>query len=131
MARKSLGNNTLTYNSNNITAYLTGTDMTFNGKKIDVTDLADTAQNFLTVDGEWKISCEFMWDNALDAILGVDAVTFGTKRTLAYATIGTGATITYTWTSNAEIGDYKFGSKTGDVIKGSCTFTCSGAPTRT
>lgn len=129
-ARKSLGNATVTYNSNNITQYLTSVEMTFAGERVDVTDLADTAKSYLTVDGEWAIKCNYFWDNAIDAILAPDAVTPGTKRTLAYALTGTSATVTFTWTTNSELGDYSITSETGGVMTGSFTFTCSGAPTR-
>ena len=129
-ARKSLGNNTVTYNSQNITAYLTSAELSFGGEKVDVTDLADTAKTFASGDGEWKLDVTGWWDNAIDAILGPDAVTPGTKRTLAYAVVGTSATVTYTWTTNCEVGDYKISPKTGEYVPFTCSFYLSGAPNR-
>lgn len=129
-ARKSLGNNTVTYNSQNITQYLTSAELSFGGEKVDITNLANTAKAFSSGDGEWKLDVNGWWDNAIDAILGPDAVTPGTKRTLAYAVVGTSATVTYTWTTNAEVGDFKISPKTGEHMPFTASFYLSGAPTR-
>lgn len=129
-ARKSLGNTTVTYNSNNITAYCNQNDLESTIERLDTTDLADTAKTTIAGDAEWKISIGGMWDNALDTILAPDAVTPGTARTAVVTFVGSGATITYTWTSAAEIQDYKISAASGDFIKFSATLALSGAPVR-
>lgn len=129
-ARKSLGNVVVTYNSQNITQYLTSAELSFGGEKLDTTDLADTAKTYLAGDGEWSLSVQGWWDNAIDAILGPDAVSPGTKRTLAYAVTGTSATVTYTWTTNCEVGDYSFNPKANELVPFSASFYLSGAPSR-
>lgn len=129
-ARKARGNAVITYNSNNITAYCDSADLEATIDQLETTNLASTAAETTAGDPSWSISLSGMWDNALDAILGPDAVTPGTKRTASLALTGSSATVTYTWTTNAEIGDYSISSAVGDFIKFSATLTLSGAPTR-
>jgi len=130
-ARKARGNAVVSYNSNNITAYCDSAELSAAIEQLETTNLASSAAESTAGDPSWTISLSGMWDNALDAILGPDAVTPGTKRTASIALTGSSATVTYTWTSNAEIGDYTVTSAVGDFIKFSATLTLSGAPTRT
>ena len=130
-ARKARGNVTCTYNSNAITAYLDSADLEATIDMLETTNLASTAAESTAGDPSWKISLSGMWDNAIDAILAVDAVTPGTKRTAVMVLTGSTAAVTYTWTTNAEIGDYSVSSAVGDFIKFSATLTLSGAPVRT
>lgn len=130
-ARKARGNAVVSYNSNNITAYCDSAELSAAIEQLETTNLASSAAESTAGDPSWTISLSGMWDNALDAILGPDAVTPGTKRTASIALTGSSATVTYTWTNNAEIGDYTVTSAVGDFIKFSATLTLSGAPTRT
>ena len=128
--RKTRGNITLTYNSQNITSYATKTSLKAAADKLDATTLASTAKESVAADVDWSIAIELNWDAALDTILAPDIVTPGTKRTVALAIVGSSQTVTYTWTSNGEIGDYSVDSSVGELIKASATLTLSGAPTR-
>lgn len=128
--RKARGNITLTYNSQNITSYATKTSLKAAADKLDATTLASTAKESVAADMDWSIAIELNWDAALDTILAPDIVTPGTKRTVALAIVGSSQTVTYTWTSNGEIGDYSVDSSVGELIKASATLTLSGAPTR-
>lgn len=128
--RKVRGNITLTYNSQNITSYATKTSLKAAADKLDATTLASTAKESVAADVDWSIAIELNWDAALDTILAPDIVTPGTKRTVALAIVGSSQTVTYTWTSNGEIGDYSVDSAVGELIKASATLTLSGAPTR-
>lgn len=130
-ARKSLGNVVVTYIATNITAYCNQADIEATVERLDTTDLADTAKTTIAGDAEWKISLGGMWDNALDTLLGPDAVTPGTARTVSVALTGSGATKTYTWTSAGEIQDWSISSASGDFIKFSATLALSGAPSLT
>jgi hypothetical protein len=130
-ARKARGNVTVTYNSNAITAYLDSADLEATIDQLETTNLASTAAESTAGDPSWSISVSGMWDNAIDAILAPDAVTPGTKRTAVMVLTGSSAAVTYTWTTNAEIGDYSVSSAVGDFIKFSATLTLSGAPVRT
>lgn len=129
-ARKSRGNTVVTYNSNNITAYCDSADLDTTIEKLETTNLASTGAESITGDAEWSIGLSGMWDNALDAILAPDAVTPGTKRTASIAYTGSSATVTYTWTSNAEIENFAINSAVGDFIKWTADLALSGAPGR-
>lgn len=130
-ARKSGGNVVATYIATNITAYCNSSELSSTIERLDTTDLADTAKTTIAGDAEWSVSLSGMWDNAIDTLLGPDAVTPGTARTFSLAYTGSGATKTYTWTSAVEIQDWKITAATGNFLEFSCTLACSGAPTLT
>jgi hypothetical protein len=130
-ARKSRENVTVSFNGTDITAYCRKADLDAAISQIDVTNLASTATETIASDPTWKINLEGHWDNALDAVIAPEAVTPGTKRTAIMTLEGTSATITYTWTSNAEIENYKITSTVGEFIGWSGTLSLSGAPGRT
>ncbi len=129
-ARKSRGNVVVMYNSQNITAYCDSADLDAAIEKLETTNLASTGVETITGDAEWSIGLSGMWENALDAILGPDAVTPGTKRTASIAYTGSSATVTYTWTTNADIENYAIQSAVGDFIKWTADLALSGAPSR-
>ena len=129
-ARKARGNVTVTYNSNAITAYLDSADLEATIDQLETTNLASTAAESTAGDPSWSISVSGMWDNAIDAILAPDAVTPGTKRTAVVTYVGSTGTVTYTWTANAEIANYKISAKVGDKISWSGELALSGAPNR-
>ncbi len=129
--RKSRGNTVVSFNGTAITAYCDGADLDAAINQLDSTNLASSAAETSAGDPKWSIKLSGMWDNALDAALGPEAVTPGTKRTAYIALTGSSATITYTWTTNAEIEGYTVNSKTGDFLKFSATLALSGTPSRT
>jgi hypothetical protein len=130
MAVKSLGNVVVTYNSVDITQYCSQADLSATIERLDTTNLASTAKESIAGDAEWTIAVSGSWAVALDTALAVDAVTPGTSRTATIAFDGGASTVTYTWTSTAEIQDYKVTSATGAFIAWSGTLSLSGAPTR-
>ena len=129
-ARKSRGNVVVSFNSTALTAYCDGADLDAAIDQLETTNLASTGAESIAGDPKWSIKLSGMWDNALDAVIGPEAVTPGTKRTAYIALTGSGATITYTWTTNAEIENYTISSKTGSFITFSATLALSGAPGR-
>lgn len=130
-AVKTEGKVVVTYNSNNITAYCNSADLQAAIDRLEVTDLASTGKEYVTGVGEWTISIGGYWDSTIDGYLAPDAVTPGTKRTASIALTDAGATtVTYTWTTNAEVQDYSITSATGGVIEWSATLALSGAPSR-
>ena len=130
MAIKSLGNVVVNYNSVNITQYCSQADLKAAIERLDTTNLASTAKESIAGDAEWTISLSGQWATALDTALAVDAVTPGTARTASIAIDGGAQTVTYTWTSTAEISDYTVTSATGAFIGWSGTLSLSGAPGR-
>ena len=129
--RKARGNVVVYYNSQNITQYCDSSDLDDAIDQMETTNLASTGVETVAGDPKWTIKLSGMWDNAIDAILAPDAVTPGTKRTAYVAYTGSSATVTYTWTSNAEIANWKIPSKVGDFIKFNCDLALSGTPNRT
>lgn len=131
MARKSLGNVVVNFNSVNITAYCDKADLSAAVDRLDTTNLASTAKESTAGDTEWSISVGGQWATALDTALAVEAITTGTPRTATIAfNGGSGANVTYTWTSKAEIQDYQVSSATGSFISWTGKLSLSGAPTR-
>jgi hypothetical protein len=130
MARKARGDVAVTYNSNALTNYCKQADLDATVERLETTHLGSTAKSTIAGDAEWKISLSGDWDNTLDGYLGPDVVTPGTARTASIAFTGASATVTYTWTSAAEIQDFKWGAQVGQAITWSATLALSGAPTR-
>lgn len=128
---KAQGNSVLSYNSNNLTSFISSIKCTSDGQTIDITTLADTAKAQIADDTKWSITIDFYWDATVAGYLEPDALAPGTKRTLVYTRDDNVNYVTLTWTSNAEIQSYSADSSVGSMHKGTCTFALSGAPTRT
>lgn len=128
---KAQGNVTVTYNSNALTNYVNQADVASTLAQIDVTTLGDSGKVNIVDAAEWSISIGGPWHPTLDGYLAPDAVTPGTKRTAVIVYSNGTNSATYTWTSNAEIGNYQIQSAPGGAITWSATLTLSGAPTRT
>jgi hypothetical protein len=131
MAIKSATNITVSYNSNDITQYCNSADLQATLNQLDVTDLASTGKEFLTDVAEWRIRLNIWWAKAIDDILGPDIVTPGTKRTAYIEYEDSTGTVRYTWTSNAEIGNYQITAGASAAMAGSAELILSGAPSRT
>lgn len=129
-ARKTRGNVTVSYNSNALTNYCNQAELGATVERIETTHFGSTAKESIAGDTEWTIPLSGDWDNTLDGYLAPDAVTPGTKRTAVIAFVGSTQTVTYTWTSNAEIQDYKVSGQIGGKLQWSATLALSGAPTR-
>ena len=132
MATKSLGNVTVTYDSLNITAYLNTQSISAVIAQIDTTNLASTGDEKIAGSGAWQVDVGGMWAKALDDKLGVDAVTPPTTlKTLVVVIGAAGSTVTYTWTTNAFVGNYKIDTTDPKgMIAWSGTLAVSGAPVR-
>lgn len=138
MAKRSLGNVSVTYNGTVLNAYLNKASKKAVVEAIDTTNFASTGvENTAGVPG-WTLEVGGMWDLALDTVLGVDAITppSTTLRTLVISYGPTGGKAIYTWTGSATVGafasNYEInGNNPTGMIEWSATITISGAPTRT
>ncbi|MBK8359526.1 MAG: hypothetical protein IPL15_11355 [Comamonadaceae bacterium] len=128
---KAQGNSTCTYNSNALTNYINQADVASTLAQIDVTTLGDSGKVNIVDAAEWSINIGGPWHPTLDGFLAPDAVTPGTKRTAVIAYTNGASTVTYTWTANAEVGNWNITSAPGGAITWSATLTLSGAPVRT
>lgn len=128
---KSQGNTTVTYVTTEITDFVNQADMSSTLAQIDVTTLGDTGKVNIVDAAEWSINIGGPWHPTLDGFLAPDAVTPGTKRTAVIAYTNGASTVTYTWTANAEVGNWNITSAPGGAITWSATLTLSGAPVRT
>jgi len=132
MPVKTQGNVTVTYNSTEITDYLNQQSLEAIVNEIDTTNLGSTSNEKTPGSVNWAVNVGGFWAKALDDLLGPDAVTTPTTlRTLAVVIGASGAQVTYTWTSNSFVGNYRVeaADPTG-VITWSGTLAVSGAPTR-
>lgn len=130
MPLKASGSITVTYNSNALTGYLNQASLEGIVQEIETTDLASTAQEKIPGLGGWNVPVGGFWDATLDGYLGPDAVSPpASMRTLAVV-IGSGSTVTYTWTSNAFISNYRVSAEPSGALTWSGTLSVSGAPTR-
>jgi len=132
MAVKGATNVHITYATNSLDPYLNQAAMQAALDNIDVTNFDSTAKEYITGYSEWTIPLSGFWDSVLDGYLAPDAVTPGTKRTAVIAFTDDGAvTVTYTWTTNAEIENYEISATPTEAITWSCNLRLSGAPGRT
>lgn len=127
-ARKVRGNVTLTFNSVALTNYTNQADLQMTVDRVETTHFGSTNAESIAGDTTFTIPCGGDWDAALDTAIAPEAITTGTKRTAVLAFIGSSQTVTYTWTSLAEIADYKVSAQIGGKITWSATISLSGAP---
>lgn len=131
MAVKGQGNTTVTYNGNALTNYCNQADLSVAIEDLETTHFGSSGRESIAGVGTWSISLAGDFDSVVDGYVAPDAITTGTKRTgvIAFTDDG-GTTVTYTWTSNAEIGEYSVTSTPTGKIEWSGTLRLSGAPTR-
>lgn len=131
-AVKALGSITVTYNSNALTAKLNQASLEAIVNAIDTTNLASTAGEQIPGLVNWSVPIGGMWDSTLDGYLGPDTVSPPSSlRTLVIVIGPSGSQVTYTWTSNSFVSNYKFGADNpGGALTWSGTLSVSGAPTR-
>jgi len=128
--KKVAGNITVTYDSNAITNYLNTTSLNAVVNQIDTTDFGDAnAKTSIAGLADWEVPIGGPWDVTLDGYLSGDVISPpATLKTLAVGI----DTLTFTWTANAFITDYKIsGSSPSDGITWTGTLKGSGAPTKT
>lgn len=132
MAVKTQGNITVTYNGSALQAYLNTQSIEAIVNEIDTTTLASTGMEKIPGPSGWSVNVGGFWAKALDDILGPDAISPpATLRTLAVVIGASGAQVTYTWTSNAFISNYRAdASDPNGVWTWTGTLAVSGVPTR-
>lgn len=130
-AIKGAGNTVVTYNSVDLSQYVSTADMTNTIAELEATVLTSTAEQTVAGLGSYEMQLEGDWAKALDDSLGPDSVS-GTLRTasIKYGT-GAGAMVTYTWTTNAFITSYNITTAASEKIGFSATLRLNNAPTRT
>jgi hypothetical protein len=129
-ARKGAGNITVTYNAQAITNYLNQTSLQATVAELEATHFGSSAEEFDAGLTGWTVSFSGDWATALDTIIGPDAIT-STKRTVVIALNGgSGATATYTWTSNGFVTNYNPSADATGKITHSAQLRLSGAPNR-
>lgn len=131
MAVKGQGNVAVTYASNALTNYCNQADLSATLEDIETTHFGSTGRESIVGTSTWTISLGGDFDSVVDGYLAPDAITTGTKRTAVITFTDDGGTdVSYTWTSNAEIGDYNITATPTGKIEWSATLRLSGAPTR-
>lgn len=128
MARKGRGNTSVTFNSVDITNYCNTADLEMTVDRLETTHFGSTGAESIAGDTTFSISVGGDWEVALDTALAPEAITTGTLRTAIIAFDGASQTVTYTWTSLAEIESYSISSAASDKITWSGTLTLNGAP---
>ncbi len=130
MAVRGAGNTLVTYNSQNITAYVNSVELQMTVDELESTNLASTQMEYSPSLPNYTLSLEGDWAVALDSILGVDAVTPVTRVVSVKFTDETGANVTYSWTKGFITG---YSIKAGATDKTSHTpaLRLSGTLTRT
>lgn len=129
MPIRAAGNIVVTYNAQNITAYLNEAELQATIDELEVSNLASTVMEYTPSIANFQLTMSGDWAVALDGILGPDVVT-PVKRTCSIA-FGDGTnTVTYTWTTNAFITGYTIGGSATDKIVHSPTLRLSGTPSR-
>ena len=131
MAVKGMGNVTVSYNSNAITNYANQADLNATAEDIETTHFGSTGRESIAGTTAWEIGLGGDWNATVDGYLSPDIITTGTKKTAAIAfTDAASNTVTYTWTSNAEIANWQIQSTPTGKTVWSATLRLSGAPTR-
>lgn len=129
MARKGAGNYTVTYNSNNITAYVSQADLEATVAELEATVLTSTGEQYDPGLSSWTLSLTTDWQKALDDILAPDVIT-PAKRTVVVTVTGDSGTVTYTWTTNGFITGYPITAPATGKLTATPTLRLSGIPVR-
>lgn len=128
---KSAANTQVLYNAVDITQYCDQADLEAVLEQLDATNLASTANESVAGFATWRIRLAGPWTPALDNVFGPDAVAPGTKRNASIKLMNGANSVTYGWTNNAELANYKPTAAAKAVHKWSGELALSGAPTRT
>jgi hypothetical protein len=133
MAVKTRGNVTVTFNSVNLSPYITDHTFTQEGERIDITTYTSTANTTMAGDVTFGLEISGILDIAVDNALAPNLGN-GTKYTLVVAEDMGAQTVTNTWTAagdvGAEVASYSKNGASKENQKFSATFAISGAPVR-
>lgn len=130
MAVRGAGHATVTYNSQNITVYINSVELAATVQELEATDLASTVAEYAPSLAEYNLSLGGDWAQALDNILGVDAVAPTVRACVIKFTDETGAWVQYSWTT-AFISGFSISASATGKIEHSPSIRLSGTPTRT
>lgn len=118
------GNFTFTFDSLDCSGQLDKADLEETVAELEATFANATATASEPGLKTFKITASGAWSKALDAKMR------GTGKKTAVLTIGSGAElVTYTWTTQAFVTNYKRTMGSKDRIDWSCTYNLSGLPT--
>jgi trans-2-enoyl-CoA reductase len=130
-ARKGRGNTVVTYHGNTLTDYCNTAELSATVDRLEATHFGSTAAETIAGDMTYSINIGGDWDVQIDTWLAPEVITnVGTERNATIAFSGASQTVTYTWTSNAEISDWTITSGASDKITWSATLVLNGTPTR-
>jgi len=129
---KGAGNVTVTYNSNEITNYLSQVQLQGVISELEATHMGSTAEEYVPGLASWSATIDLIgWDSTVDGYLAPDIVSPGTKRTCAIAFTNGGTTVTYTWTSEAFITSFSLQAAPSEIIGAAgIQLRLNGAPAR-
>ena len=130
MAVRGAGNVLVTYNSQNITAYLNSAELSATIAELESTNLASTQMAYSPSLASYTLSLEGDWAVALDSILGVDALTPTVRVVSIKFTDETGANVTYSW-NKCFITGFSITAGATDKTAHSPSLRMSGTVTRT
>ena len=130
MAVRGANNVVVTYNSNNISAYLNQAELAATIAELEGTNLASTVAEYAPSLASYTLSLGGDFAVAADTILGVDALTPTLRTCSIKFTDSTGANVTYTWTAKAFITGYSISAQATGKIEHTPTLRLSGTPTR-
>lgn len=132
MAVKTLGNITISYNSNALQSHLSQASVEAIISELDITNLASSATEKIPGLGNWTVPVSGFWSPTLDGYLAPDSITPpASLRTLVVVVGVSGSTVTLTWTSNAFISNYRVNADSPNApITWSGTLSVSGNPVR-
>lgn len=122
------GNVDFSLNGTDITAYCNKADLETTIAELDKTNFASTGTESDPGVPTHKITIGGLWAKALNTVLATLANT--PSKVTAVLTVGAGAeAVTYTWTTNALLVNYKITLGAVDQSTWSGTVNLSGAPT--
>lgn len=130
MAVRGAGNITVTYNSVNITPYINTVELTAAVDELEATDLASTVAEYSPSLANYSLSLGGDWVQALDNVLGIDALTPIVRPCIVKITDENGAWAQYSWTT-AFITGFSISASATGKIEHSPSLRLSGTPTRT
>lgn len=127
MALKSLGNITVTYNSNALTGHLNSASLAAVVAALPTTVLNSTSGTKIAGLADWTISIGGPWSSTLHGYLNPDTVT--PPSTLRTLVIVVGGAVTYTWTENSFVDNYSFTADPSALLVWTGSLAVSGPPT--
>lgn len=125
------GHATLTYNSNNITAYVDQIELQAAVAELEQTNLGSSAQEFVPGLPNWNGTFNITkWDKTIDGYLAPDVITPTLRTVVLTFTDSASQTVTYTWTANAFITGYNIAAAATGKVESGPTIRFSGNPSR-